>query len=128
MTYLGRRSSAERGSGLLSRGWFGSLPYGLPGADDAARGGEARSPALRSQSPWRMVAGCGVYTTTVDHEGEILKIAATLGKERMHSRLLIRLRTDDSAAQCQMSAKYGAELFQVHSAGTGNHARQLLLP
>ena len=54
----------------------------------------------------RHAANENVNLTTVDNVHELYKLA----KFHPHCKILIRLITDDSTAQCQLSTKFGCDL------------------
>jgi ornithine decarboxylase len=58
----------------------------------------------------RYAAAAGINMSTFDSEAELLKTAANAGPAH---ELVLRIKVDDSKAQCVMSDKYGAPLSAV---------------
>ncbi|PIO24124.1 hypothetical protein AB205_0124140, partial [Aquarana catesbeiana] len=54
----------------------------------------------------KYAASCGVGKMTFDSEGELMKVA----KNHPNAKLVLRIVTDDSKAECPLSMKFGATL------------------
>jgi hypothetical protein len=59
----------------------------------------------------RYASAAGVNLSTFDSEAELVKTAACTGSGH---ELVLRIKVDDSRAQCVMSEKYGAPLSAAH--------------
>jgi len=64
----------------------------------------------KQPSQLRFAAAAGVNMSTFDSEAELVKTAACTGPAH---ELILRIKVDDSQAQCVMSDKYGAPLSEV---------------
>ena len=79
----------------------------------------------KQPSHLRFAAAAGVTMSTFDSEAELIKTAACAGTAH---QLVIRIKVDDSQAQCVMSDKYGAPMSEVpfllrRAAELGLHVR-----